>query len=265
MWDVSVVILNWNSEDFLLSCLASLERQSAAIKKEIIVIDNGSRHKPREICAGVRHCRLIENETNRGVAPARNQGIREAGGRYIMILDVDTVLADNALAALLRYMEERPHVGIAGPKLVFPDGDLQLSCRLFPTVISKISRRLPVAPRFLRDELLADWDHSTSRPVGYVIGACQLIRREVFQAAGLLDEKIFYGPEDVDFCLRAWKAGFEVHYVPGATVSHYEQRITKRLFTRITWLHICGLAYYFRKHRYLLRRPSFTSKEGVAI
>ena len=254
---VSVVILTWNSERQVEACLASLEQGLRAFAIEVIVVDNGSQDRTREVIRRVRPAtRLVCNAENRGVAPARNQGIRLARGKYVVLLDDDTTVQPGALDCLVRYMEERPETGLCGPKLTATDGTLQLSCRQFPTLIDKLARRLP--PRLVRPLTraveMADWDHQTVRAVDYVIGACQLIRRRALQEVGLLDERIFYGPEDVDLCLRLRQAGWQVIYHPDAVVAHEERRATRSLWSGLTWKHVCGLGYFFCKHRYLLSR-----------
>ena len=254
---VSIIILTWNSEQLIGACLASLDGGLSAFSSEVIVIDNGSRDRT---CATVRKAlpgvRLICNPENRGVAPARNQGIRLAQGEYALILDDDTVVQPGALDCLIHYMEDQPEVGLCGPRLAGADGDLQLSCRRFPTLVDKIARRLPsiLVNNLTREAEMADWDHRSIRPVDYVIGACQLIRCRALQQVGLFDERIFYGPEDVDMCLRLQQAGWSVVYNPDAVVVHKERRVSRSLQSGLMWKHAWGLGYFFWKHGYLLSR-----------
>jgi N-acetylglucosaminyl-diphospho-decaprenol L-rhamnosyltransferase len=108
--------------------------------------------------------------------------------------------------------------------------------------------------------MLASYDHRTPRAVDYVIGACQIIRREAYAAVGGLDEQFFYGPEDVDYCVRMWRAGWRVMYVPDAVVLHDEQRLTRqRTLSPLTVTHAVGLARYFWKYKYLVTRPNIQS------
>ena len=254
---VSIIILTWNSEQHIGACLASLGRGLDTYSSEVIVIDNGSSDRTcsivRETWPGVR---LVTNPENRGVAPARNQGIRLAQGKYVLILDDDTVVQPGALDCLTRYMEDQPETGLCGPRLTGAGGELQLSCRRFPTLTDKLARRLPsgLAGKAARAAEMADWDHGTVRAVDYVIGACQLIRQRALQEVGLFDERIFYGPEDVDMCLRLQQAGWPVVYNPEAVVVHEERRMTRSLKSGLLWKHVCGLGYYFLKHGYLLSR-----------
>jgi len=126
-------------------------------------------------------------------------------------------------------METHPRVGLCAPKLVDLEGQLHLTCRYYPTVIDKLARQVPFAraQQLRRETEMAEWDHNSIRAVDYVIGACQVIRREAVMTVGLLDEKIFYGPEDVDFCLRLRQAGWQVIYNPEAVVIHKERRVAR--------------------------------------
>lgn len=256
MTTASIVILTWNSTD-IAACLASLPRGGASCTYEVIVVDNGSRGSSPAL---LRHefpwMRLIVNQRNRGVAPARNQGIRVAEGKYIILLDDDTVVRPGAFERLIDYMEMHEEVGLCAPKLIDADGQLHFSCRLFPTLGDKLARRLPFAfaERVRRAVEMTDWDHRAARTVDYVIGACQVIRRAALDEVGLLDEQIFYGPEDVDLCLRMHAAGWQVVYLPDAVVVHNERRVTRAWLSRLAWKHFRGLGYYFWKHKYLFSR-----------
>lgn len=257
MIKASVIILTWNSTEFLGPCLTSLAEGFSTSSYEMIVVDNGSRGLSP---AALRHAfptmRLIVNQANRGVAPARNQGIRVAQGEYIILLDDDTLVQPGALEQLVAYGDAHPDVGLCGPRLIDAQGQLQLSCRLFPTVSDKLARQLPFAwARHLsRTVEMADWDHLTIREVDYMIGACQVIRRAALAQVGLLDERIFYGPEDVDFCLRLRAAGWRVVYNPAVAIVHRERRIARSVWSRLGWKHLWGLGYYFWKHGYLCSR-----------
>ena len=254
---VSIVILTWNSERQIEACLASLAQGLSAFPSEIIVIDNDSQDETRAVIKKTwPQVQLVCNTENRGVAPARNQGIRLASGEYVVILDDDTVVQPGALDCLIRYMEDQPEVGLCGPKLTDADGELQLSCRWFPTLADKLARRLPLAAarKVTRKVEMADWDHQTIRAVDYVIGACQVIRCRALQEVGPFDERIFYGPEDVDLCLRLQQTGWRVMYNPNAVVVHKERRLTRSLRSDLMWKHVWGLGYFFWKHGYLLSR-----------
>jgi N-acetylglucosaminyl-diphospho-decaprenol L-rhamnosyltransferase len=182
-----------------------------------------------------------------------------------MLLDVDTAVGPSAVATLVRVLSRDPQVGLVGPLLTTFSGQLQYSCRRFPTLTTKTLRRFPskISRRFLVEEFMLDWDHSETVPVDYVIGACQLIRTAALTQVGLLDERMFYGSEDADFCLRLRKAGWSVWYVPEAKVMHEQQRITKgRPFSVLTWRHVAATLKYFAKHRYWISRRK-VYRQGV--
>ncbi len=252
--DISIVIITQNSRRLLEPCIESIRDSVAQVTYEMIVVENGSTDGSQEWLRTQSDVQSIFNDKNRGVAPARNQGLRVAQGRYLMILDVDTRVERNAIDTLVQCMDSHSEVGLGAPKLTDGSGELQFTCRHYPTLLSKMCRRLPMgfAREHLRHELLEDWDHEVEREVDYVIGACQIVRREAFREVGELDEKIFYGPEDIDYCVRMWRAGWKVMYFPVAVVRHLERRITTRLFTPMTFRHARGLAYFFWKHKYLL-------------
>ncbi|MDQ7857872.1 MAG: glycosyltransferase [Armatimonadota bacterium] len=262
MVQVSVVLLTWNSSRHIGAAMDALSREIARLPAEVLVIDNGSADDSAAIAAAhLPQARIVRNPTNRGVARARNQGARLARGRYVLFLDSDTEMQPGSLEAMVRFLDTHPTAAVVGPRLVYPDGVFQYSARRFPTVPGKLLRLLPLAwrrtlTRAVSEEMLdADW--SVLQRVDYVIGACQLVRREVFEAVGGLDDRMFYGPEDVDLCLRVWQAGGEVYYLPEAVVVHGEQRLTHRRLSLLTLRHGAALAHYFWKHRYFWRRPAF--------
>jgi GT2 family glycosyltransferase len=257
--DYTVIILTWNSRQHITACLESLREAAPGYRGDLIVIDNGSEDgTPEMVRALAPGSRLVQNQLNRGVAAARNQGLALARSPVSIILDVDTVVQPGAFARLLRFLDETPSVGVCGPRLVLPDQTIQPSCQLFPTVIDKIVRQLParLGERWLREVELADWDHTGVRDIDYVVGACQAIRMSALYSVGWLDERIFYGPEDVDLCLRMRLRGWRVTYLGDAIVRHECQRVTRRRLNALTVRHIRGLAHLYRTHGYLFSREN---------
>lgn len=258
---ISVVLLTFNSERHVAPCFDALQRELQPYAHEVLAVDNGSKDgSVAWIRTNTPWVRVIENRRNRGVGPARNQGIRASSGRYVLILDIDTVPQPGSLDCLIQTLEAQPSTGVVAPKLVGLDGRLQLTARRFPTLLSKILRqKVDLHTRgYLARENLANWPHDHLRWVDYVIGAAQLLRRDALAQVGLYDERIFYGPEDVDLCLRMWQSGWRVVYQPAATILHAEQRMTRSLqgfLSRAGVGHALGLAWYFVKHRYLFSRP----------
>ncbi|MBS1514226.1 MAG: glycosyltransferase [Bacteroidetes bacterium] len=256
--NISIVIITWNALNFLQICLKSLFEKNSSFEFELIVIDNNSTDGSIEyIEKNYPDAILIKNNTNKGVGPARNQGLQIAKGKYILILDVDTeFLTEDGLQKLYGFMEENPSYGVTGAKLLFPNNEIQHTCRKFPSVAVKLFNRFESIgiirdSKSLREHYMIDKDHNKIQKVDYVIGAFQFIRKEVVDKIGFYDEHIFYGPEDIDFCLRAKKAGYYTAYFPYVELYHFYQRITKKFFTKITWEHIKGLVYFYRKHKYI--------------
>ncbi len=263
---VSAIVLTWNSSRHIGRSLAALRNECARVRTDLIVVDNGSSDDSLQIVSQhTADARVIRNYRNVGVARARNQGMRLGDSSYILLLDSDAEMMPGSLEEMVRFLDVHAQVGIVGPKLVDPDGAVQYSCRRFPTIPGKLLRQFPLSVRQLvpwaADEEMHDLDRSVAQPVDYVIGACQLIRRSVAENVGELDERMFYGPEDVDFCLRAWRAHWEVWYLPSAVVVHHEQRVSRQRPGMLTLRHSLALAYFFWKHRYIWKRPSFERPE----
>ena len=250
-YDISIVIISWRMKTMLRELLASIRMHTSGISYELIIVDNQSEDGTSEMIEKeYQDAVLINNYKNIGVAPARNQAFRIANGRYIITLDAGMLFVDNSLMKLVEFMDKSPEAGLCGAKLIFPDGRVQPSGRRFPNLLAFILRRLQfisIARRSktLRWHEMAEWDRTDVRRVDYVIGACQCIRREAMDSVGFLNEKIFYGPEDIDYCLRMYKNGWQVYYYPLTSIIHYEQRITKKnLFTKMTFLHFNGVPLF---------------------
>jgi GT2 family glycosyltransferase len=253
---VSVVVIGYNSWNYLTNCLPSLSFLTERTDVEVIYVDNGSsdgsQGKVRELFPWIK---LIENSRNEGVAVARNIGMKQAQGEYILLLDSDAEMNLATFDILLAFMDEHPEVGLCGCKMFGQDGTVQDSCRPFPTISGKVKAGIHIiAKKFRLTTKSASeyYDKEVAEPfsVDYVIGACQLIRHAVVKQIGGLDEKIFYGPEDADFCLRMHRAGYQVYYLPQTAIYHaYQRESSHRIFSELTKKHVQGLLYYFWKHR----------------
>ncbi len=249
---LSVIIICCNSLGNLKSLLESLVPAIEGIQSEIIITDNGSTDGTQEFIAGnypsINYLRL---NSNRGVAYARNRAIERAVGEYIWILDDDTLVNAPAIHSLLDYMNEHADCGIAACALHSADGARQLSYKPFPGPILKLRNVLGIGSKDPYAELVAAGE--PFEPV-YVIGACQLIRRALINGIGMLDEAIFYGPEDADFCLRARRAGWHIAYLPQTSIIHHWQRITtRRPFSKTGRAHMRGLLHFYLRHLPLRR------------
>lgn len=251
--DISVIIVNWCTREELRACLSSLTEANSH-RAEIIVVDNastdGSAEMVRETFPDVY---VMENAANLGFAKAANQGIRRSRGRYVLLLNPDTIVNKGALTSLVRFGDENPDVGIFGPRILNPDGTLQYSCRRFPTLAAAMFRntilgKLFPRNRYTREYLMSEWDHSKPRDVDWVSGAAMVIRRELLEDIGLLDETFFMYCEDVDICYRARQKGWRVAYHPEAVVVHAIGRSSDRVANRMIVEFHKSMYLFYRKH-----------------
>ena len=202
---------------------------------------------------------------NLGVSRARNIGLQKAKGEYIWILDIDTIANKETFDTMLCFIESNKLCGICGSKQASSEGFVQDSCRKLPSVTYKIYTFLEIlfskvgflkrfVPR-IKELNESQFYHSqmqqnTPFEVEYIIGANQLIRKKAADETGLLDENIFYGPEDADYCLRMAMHGWKIFYLPQVSIIHEYQRITnKKLFSKMTFKHAKALIYFFWKHK----------------
>lgn len=246
---LSIIILTYNQRQFTHDCLSSLGDLLTDPTMEIIVVDNGSGDDTVEmIKRDFPTVVLIENKENTGVSGGRVMGMKQATGDALMFLDNDTVASPQAVRALLRYIVTHPDVGLCGCRLVSPDGEVQQSYKEYPGLGVKIANVLGIN----RQEAVFPTDDEGNLLPTYVIGACQLFRREVMEKVGLLDTAIFYGPEDADYCIRIAAQGWKIVYIPSISITHFFQRTTtRRIFSPLGRAHIKGLLHFYRKHKRL--------------
>jgi GT2 family glycosyltransferase len=215
--DLSVVLVTWNALEVTAAALDSIRAQTAGITYEVFVIDNGTTKDATVAELPRRHpwVRFIANPDNRGFTRANNQGIRESRGRFVVLLNNDTVQTENALGAAVRYMDAHPDVGALGIMHLNNDAGrtFQPSFFGFPRPLSDLiglfRRPRPLPPPEVREQD-ADW----------VCGSFLLMRREAIEQVGLLDERYFIYDEDIDWCLQARRAGWKVRFWPGASMVH---------------------------------------------
>ena len=266
--DISCILLTWNSEPYIEKCVTSLIASLNATKLtyEIFIVDNGSQDKTVSLLQSFQksypeHLFPIYLEKNTGTTYSRNLALQQARGDYLCIMDSDVEVFDGVFEQLIQALKDHNQAGLVAPKLVYPSGHLQKSTDVFPTVMTKFVRYF-----FLK--LIEKREHASQtettqqefiREVDYAISAMWLFKRDVLDAVGLLDEKIFYAPEDVDYCLRIWKAGYKIFYVPYVSCIHHTQEISRGFrINKALINHILGLGYYFKKHKYFFRKPKIS-------
>jgi GT2 family glycosyltransferase len=257
--EVSIVVVAHSVREELERCFASIKAH-AAMRVEVILVDNASTDGTIDWAARAHpEVTIVPLPENIGVA-ARDEGLRRATAPYIMFLDSDAALTPGALATMVAALERHPSWGLVGPRLVYDDGALQLSCRRFPPLLLPLLRRPPL-DRFFEDgravrrHLMADIDHEHTRPVVYVLGACQLFRASLARVAEPFGDRVFLGWDDADWCIRIRDAGGEVVYLPRAKVVHTYRRLTRRQpVSQAGWRQLRAFLYFQRK--YLRRRTA---------
>jgi len=263
--DYSVIILSFNSERYIersLECLIESFRALSA-RYEIFVIDNGSSDQSRKLIKQVKNkhkanIELIELDHNTGTTYSRNLGLSRSVGAKIIVMDSDAYVNPDVIDRLADHLDQNIYCGLAVPKLTYPDGRFQLSTDVFPTFARKLQRFL-----FLKKmEAGVTEEPKETQTVDYAISAFWMFPKHVMDKVGLLDEKIFYSPEDVDYCIRIWKKNYRIDYLPEVSLIHDAQEISRSSGFRINFFtlsHIKGLFYLFVKHRYFFSGQKFVT------
>ncbi len=258
MSKVGFAILTWNSVEYIDKCIKSITG-NPYFEYEISILDNHSEDGTTEYLKSLKdsHIRVQFADSNLGICVGRNKASQALPVcDYICFLDSDTELTDyDGFKEALSYLQDNPDVGILGPTLINDDGSVQYSGRNFPSKKEKFLKVIPfksVQAKAAKLEHVNYDDASDVFPVGYVLGACMIMRRDVYSDLGLFDEKIFYGPDDADYGALAWESDLKVVYFRKCTVKHLWQRISHRkLFSKHNLEHIKGLRYFFKKHKNL--------------
>ena len=252
---LSIVIVNYNVKNLLKRCLESVFKYQKDMEFEVIVVDNNSTdHSQKMLRSDFPQVRVIENKRNLGFSAGCNQGIRESRGRYILLSNPDTELTPGGFKNMIDFMDSRRKVGICGPKMTDQKGNLQFSCRSFPSYLTAISSSQSVMHRifpgnFLSQKyLLKEKDHSQTGEVDWVSGSCLLAKRGILEKVGLLDERFYMYVEDVDLCYRAKMAGFSVCYFPKVVVIHHIGKGTKKRKIDMLVEHHRSMYHFYNKH-----------------
>lgn len=264
--DLSIIIVNYKSKEKLNRCLNSIITADLGnLNYEIILVDNNSGDDLSDLLSllGEKiNLKLINSPKNLGMGGGNNLGIRAASGEYILILNPDTTVKDNAIIVLCNYLKNNKNVALVGPKLLYPDGSLQSSCSRFPVFFIPVLRRTFLGNYFkkTRDSFtMDDFDHNSIKEVDWLMGSCLLFRKEIALGDGkffkpLFDERYFMYFEDIDLCRQIWANGFKVIYNPDAIFIHDHMRQSARhpwyiaiFLDRLTWSHIDSWLKYFLK------------------
>jgi len=251
--DISVIIVTFNSRQFIRSCLDSITKTGDGKDWEVVVVDNGSTDGSADVAMGYPNVMAIRKSGNDGFAAGVNLALDVSNSKYVLLLNPDTVVTEGSIQAMREYLEANPDVACVGPQLFNFDGSIQHSCREFPgfmTVLGEffllpaLRRRFPRLDRYR----MGYFDHTTTRDVDQPMASCMLLRRDVLDEVGHLDESMPIFFNDVDLCKRIKERGWRIVFLPEAKVYHYCGGSTRSLGVS-KQLHLARSLYrYLRKH-----------------
>ena len=260
--DVSIIIVGTNEREHLARCLRSIAASPTKYTLETIVIDNastdGTSDMVRRDFPGVR---LIRRERRLGYIENNNFAMGFARGRYFLLLNSDIDLGLTTLETMVGFMDARPEAGVSACRLTFDDGDLQLTCRRFPTPLTYLCRLphflrwLKISKNFSKNRvvesyLMRDYDHQHTREVDWMLSAFFLLRRSAVDDIGMFSRWLvqpFY-LEDMEWCFRAWVRGWKVYYVPEVSAVHFYRRGSVKKFSKLSLVHMANILIFFTLH-----------------
>lgn len=253
--DLSIIIVNYNVKDFLSHLLQSIKAATKNISTEIIVVDNASSDGSVEhLSKNHPEVTLISSTVNLGFSRANNLGLQKASGRYLLLLNPDTLVSEDTFDTMIQFMDTNPEAGLAGCKLLNTDGTLQLACRRgFPGPWVSFCKVTGLSAMFPKSRLFARYnltylDENETYEVDAISGAFMFIRKSVVDSIGGLDEQFFMYGEDLDWCYRVQKAGHKVFYVHTTKIIHYKGESTKRSNIDETRVFYNAMRLFVRKH-----------------
>lgn len=258
---LSVVTVSWNTRDLLRECLESLKVELESlpqVQSEVFLIDNDS-HDGSAAMVESEHpwVHLIANKENFGFAKANNQAFKLAKGEFVLLLNPDTKVLPGAIGTLLEFIQNKPQAGVVAPKLLNTDMSIQRSCRKFPTFanmlyeligLSKMYKPGTEAGAKFREYKMLDWNHDDEREVDQPEGACLLLRQGVIDQVGVLDEGFFMLFEEVDWCYRIKKSGWQIWFTPRAQIIHHYGQSIKQVKAKMILSSHRGLFRFWHKH-----------------
>ncbi len=251
--DLSIVIVNWNTREMLRDCLTSVRAGLRGITAEVVVVDNASTDGSAGMVADAfPEVTLIRNAENRGFAAANNQAFELARGRHILLLNSDTLVHGTVLADSVGYLDAHPKAGAMGCRVLNTDGSVQLTCRPYPSLLILLYGTLGLYasrwPGFVARAQMNDWQRDSARPVDMITGCYLMLRREVLDTVGPLDEAFFFFGEETDWCRRMRSAGWELWFAPVGEITHHGSVSAKKLNYRRGVLLTEALVRLHRKH-----------------
>jgi GT2 family glycosyltransferase len=292
MTDVSIIIVNWNTCDILRVCLNSIFKQTQGINFEVIVVDNASSDGSAEMVRQeFPQVALIANSKNRGFAAANNQGMQISKGRYVLLLNPDTIILDGAIQKSITFADMHPDIGVLGCQVWLNDNEIQKTCFTFPTLWTALVQEIGLLHMFPHSRIFGHayygwWDRKSEMDVDVVSGMFMLVRQEAIQEVGLMDEAYFVYAEETDWCFRFHKAGWRCVFSPIAKIIHLDggskstALIRNKMFVqmqksmlifhlkqqgRCSWIARKGLYIFSMFFRYIIYSVVFLLSKDIGI
>lgn len=253
--DVSIIIVSWNTSQITCECIQSIYEQTSELAYEIVVVDNASSdHSVEMVKTNFPEVILIENADNRGFAAANNQGMVVAQGRYVLLLNSDTIVLDKAIEKVVDFADTHPEAAVVGCRVLNPDKLLQPTCFRYPSILYMIlstTYLYKIFPKnkFFGREGMTWWDRSDTREVDVVTGCFMLVRHEALEQVGMMDEQFFMYGEETDWCYRFKQAGWKVMFMPDAEIIHIGGQSSKKVATEMSLQLWGSILLFIKKHR----------------
>ena len=255
MTDISVIIVTWNSSAEIIDCVGSVTAAAKGINLELIIIDNSSKDDSFALANKIDFPKLttVQNSENLGYTKAVNQGINLAKGKYVLLLNPDTVLKESSIHEMLNFMENNPPYGACAPKMMNPDGTLQYSVRNFPTYWRMFCEFSLLAYIFPKSKLFGSWkakymDYNAEQDIEQPMAAAFMIRSELLKKVDNMDERFRMFFNDVDLCKKVYDAGFKIRLLPTSVVIHEHGSSIKKDRANMIRIWNDDCALYFEKH-----------------
>jgi GT2 family glycosyltransferase len=260
--DISISIVNYNTKNLVKQCVKNIIKSKPNLDYEIIITDSGSKDGSielikTEILPRFPQVRLVKS-SNQGFGTGHNLGLKNSNAKYIMIINADIVILNDAISQLYSFMQANKQCGIVGPKLIYPDMSVQDSCHAWPKFWTPLFRRTSLGKTVwgIREQKrydMANYDHTATKQVDWLVGACLLIRKTLWDKINGFDERFFMYCEDIDICRHAWQLNYQVWYYPEARMIHYHKRLSAQkkwwtaVFDKSSRIHLQSHWKYFRK------------------
>jgi GT2 family glycosyltransferase len=265
---LTIIIVNYNSKKVLYDCLNSIKDSGFNGKYEILVVDNNSSENIKDLENAFPWVNYYYNSSNLGFGAANNIGIKKSTGKFVLLLNPDTVINKDSLAPMIEYLNNHDDVGIVGCKIYDKTGEIERSTHSFPSLAKEFVHANEFIKKMLSYESFSGpmlkkifnsksfesyWDHDSIKEVDHVTGACMMVKKEVIEKVGLLDEAFFLYNEEVEWSYRIKKAGYKTIFLPDSNIIHLfgfstKQRVQKQAINKLLVERYRGMFYYFQKH-----------------